>query len=165
MFIGVPLYMRNGNNLREMVNTFGQFHYWDEEDPYLVRAMVFASFPDVQRVPRDVVIQDFAAYGGARVNWTAACYVVGANWANQLPDDEDPMPLDGNPHPLPGQLQPYNVNFVLPPYPAIGWNEPPVEEPQDVPQDNWGHAQWGDEPVIEDIYEPVVLRSCLRLFN
>ena len=83
-----------------------------------------------------------------------------ANWANQLPDDEDPMPPDGNPHSLPGQLQPYNVNFVLPPYPALGWNEvpnPPAEDPQVEPQDNWGHAQWGDEPVIEEIHEPMAV--------
>src|SRR3954470_5192993 len=51
MFIGVPLDLRNANNLREAVNTFGKFHYWDDQDPYLLRSMVFASFPDVPLVP------------------------------------------------------------------------------------------------------------------
>ncbi|KAM0912018.1 hypothetical protein ACQ4PT_013079 [Festuca glaucescens] len=36
--------------------------------------------------------------------------------------DEDPMPLDGNPHPLPGNLLPPDNMFVLPQYPELGWN-------------------------------------------
>src|SRR4051812_17804899 len=30
--VGVPLDLRNANNLREAVNTFGEFHYWDDHD-------------------------------------------------------------------------------------------------------------------------------------
>ncbi|XBI55160.1 hypothetical protein VPH35_037037 [Triticum aestivum] len=65
-----------------------------------------------------------------------------------MPEDEDPMPLDGNPHPLPGHDLPIEHNFVLPPYPAIGWNDlPPIPPPADdhVADDNWGNAVWGDE--------------------
>uniref|UniRef100_A0A453I339 Uncharacterized protein n=1 Tax=Aegilops tauschii subsp. strangulata TaxID=200361 RepID=A0A453I339_AEGTS len=43
-FLGVPLDLRNTNGLRAAVNTFGKFHHWISDDPYLVRSLVFASF-------------------------------------------------------------------------------------------------------------------------
>ena len=72
--------------------------------------------------------------GGAQVSWTAACYFLGADFADQMPNDEDPMPLDGNPHPMPGHLIPDNIPFVLPPYPMLGWNDVPLAPPP--PPDN-----------------------------
>ena len=86
--------------------------------------------------------------GGAQVSWTAACYVLGADFADQMPNDEEPIPLDGNPHPLPGNLVNDNLIFVLPPYLMIGWNDapvpPPVDQNNDAAGDGWGHANWGD---------------------
>uniref|UniRef100_A0A8I6X5X8 Uncharacterized protein n=1 Tax=Hordeum vulgare subsp. vulgare TaxID=112509 RepID=A0A8I6X5X8_HORVV len=62
-----------------------------------------------------------------------------------MPNDEDPMALNGNPHPLPGQLVNDNLLFALPPYPALGWNAvpPPPQEPE--PQAPVGGG-WGWEP-------------------
>lgn len=112
-----------------------------------------ASFPDTPLVPRDVVFGDYAEWGGAQVSWTAACYVLGADFADQMPNDEDPMPLDGNPHPLPGNLVPDNLPFVLPPYPMLGWNDAPVVAPPN--ELGWGHALWGDnEAEIEQPPQP-----------
>ena len=130
------------------MGTFGKFHSWDSEDPYLVRTLVEASFPDTPLVPCDVVFGDYAEWGGPQVSWTAACYVLGADFADQMPNDEDPMPLDGNPHPLPGNLVNDNLMFVLPPYPMIGWTDalvpPPVDHNNDAAGDGWGHANWDD---------------------
>ena len=64
MFLGVPLDLRNEENLRAAVNTFGKFHHWISDDPYLVRSIVFTSFPEDILVPRDVVFSDYAAWGG-----------------------------------------------------------------------------------------------------
>lgn len=111
------------------MGTFGKFHSWDSEDPYLVRTLVEASFPDTPLVPRDVVFGDYAEWGGAQVSWTAVYYVLGADFADQMPNDEGPMPLDGNPHPLPGNLLQDNLMFVLPPYPMLGWNDAPIAPP------------------------------------
>jgi len=62
----------------------------------------------------------------------------------QMPQDEDPMPIDGNPHPLPGHLIHDDNIFALPPYPALGWNDvPPPPPPVDVNQGGgWG---WDDD--------------------
>ena len=145
MLLGIPLDLRNTDNIRATVNTFGKFHHWNSEDPYLVRSPVFASFPEDVLVPRDVVFNDYAAWGGARVSWTAPIYILGANFAEQMPHDEDWMPINGNPHPLPGVPFPELPPFVLPPYPAMGWNDvppPPPEQPH-MGDNNWGNDVWG----------------------
>ena len=61
MFLGIPLDLRNEDSIRAAVNTFGEFHHWISEDPYLMRTLVFASFPEDILVPRDVVFMDYAA--------------------------------------------------------------------------------------------------------
>lgn len=61
--------------------------------------------------------------GGVRESWTAVCYILIAEFADHLPHDEDQMPLNGNPHPMPGNQQfGDNNNFANPPFPKIGWN-------------------------------------------
>ena len=139
MFLGVPPDYRNEAELRNAVSTFGTFHYWNSHDPFLSRALVYATFPSVQTVPRDVVFGKFANLGGARHSWTAPVYVLTAEFADALPADEDPMPLDGNPHPMPGHMAVNNHMWVLPQFPEIGWNVVPME------QDNDQHQQDAQE--------------------
>jgi hypothetical protein len=51
-----------------------------------------------------------------------------ADFAEEIPADEDQMPPDGNPHPLPGHIL-QNLNmFVMPQYPEIGWDA--VQQPE-----------------------------------
>ena len=84
--------------------------------------MVYASFPSPQLVPKDVVFGNYSNLGAVKESWTAACYILSAEFAEVLPPDEDPMPLDGNPHPLPGDLNHDLGIFVLPQYPELGWD-------------------------------------------
>jgi hypothetical protein len=65
-------------------------------------------------VPRYIVFGNYANIGDLKETWKAPCYVMGAEFADVLPTDEDQMPLDGNPHPLPGNLVVYNNMVVLP---------------------------------------------------
>uniref|UniRef100_A0A8I6W620 Uncharacterized protein n=1 Tax=Hordeum vulgare subsp. vulgare TaxID=112509 RepID=A0A8I6W620_HORVV len=62
-----------------------------------------------------------------------------------MPNDEDPMPINGNPHTLPGQLVNDGLLFALPPYPSLGWNAvpPPPQEPEPQAPVAGG---WGWEP-------------------
>uniref|UniRef100_A0A8I6XKH5 Uncharacterized protein n=1 Tax=Hordeum vulgare subsp. vulgare TaxID=112509 RepID=A0A8I6XKH5_HORVV len=62
-----------------------------------------------------------------------------------MPNDEDPMPLNGNSHPLPGQLVNDNLLYAVPPYPALGWNAVPPPPPEPEPQAQVGGG-WGWEP-------------------
>ena len=157
MFIGIPLDYRTAEYISQAVGTFEKFISRDSEDPYLVRTMVEASFPDTSLVPRDVVFGGYAEWGGAQVSLTATCYVLGADFADQMPNDEDPMPLDGNPHLLPGNLIQDNLPFVLPAYPMLGWNDAPVAPPPPPVNEDvlgWGNAVWGDEAEDEQAMQP-----------
>lgn len=149
MFLGVPLDLRNTENLSAAINTFGKFHHWISDGPYLVRSIVFASFPEDILVPRDVVFSDYAAWGGARVSWTAPLFILGANFAEQMPQDEDPMPLNGNPHPMPGNLVLDENFFALPPFPALGWNDVPLP-PSPPPMDDQNVGGGWGWPAMDD---------------
>ncbi|KAM0895711.1 hypothetical protein ACQ4PT_023665 [Festuca glaucescens] len=67
------------------------------------------------------------------------------------------MPMNGNSHPMPGHLVPDNNLFIMPDYPAMGWNEAPG-------QGNVPGGQHGDqantvmmnEPVMPDLHVPPV---------
>ena len=76
-------------------------------------------------VPRSVTYREFADFGGVRISWSAPVYILSADFANILPADEDPMPFNGNPHPLPGNMQFNNHNWVMPEFPELGWNDVP----------------------------------------
>jgi hypothetical protein len=135
MFLGVHPDYRNNLDIANAVSTFGQYHTWNSNDPVKDRVLVYASFPSPQLVPRDVVFGKFATIGGVKESWTAPVYILSADFAEVLPADEDPMPLDGNPHPFPGELVPNQNLFVNPQYPEIGWDEvqnfPDNEQAQD----------------------------------
>ena len=170
MFLGVPLDYRNEEILSEVVGTFGQFHYWNHEDDRLVRSLVYASFPDNLLVPRDVVFRKFANVGGVVVSWTASCSILTATFAEQLPRDEDVMPVDGNPHPMPGHLQPAENFWAVPPYPALGWNDiPQPDDPQQQQpqQDGWGawnepvEEQAGEQPQVQQDQASMVLNPSM----
>ena len=72
------------------------------------------------------------------MSWTSACYIIDDEFAEAMIGAyEDPMTLNGNPHPMPGELQPPENFWVLPPYPALGWNDvPQPAEPEEQPQPN-----------------------------
>jgi hypothetical protein len=100
MLLGVPPDYRNDLDIANAVSTFGKYLHWNNEDPLKSRVLVYASFPSIASVPRDVVIGKFSTVGGVRESWTAAVYILTADFADALPGDEDQMPLDGNPHPF-----------------------------------------------------------------
>jgi hypothetical protein len=122
MFLGIPLDYRNSFDIANVVASFGTYHNWHRDDEVLDRTLVLASYPSAATVPRDVVFGRYANLGAARESWTAPCYILNGVFADIVAPDEDPMPFDGNPHPLPGQLLPNNNLFVLPHYPKLGWH-------------------------------------------
>ena len=50
------------------------------------------------------------------------------------------MPMDGNPHPLPGNLHADGNMFVVPPFPELGWNGQQFQ-----PQDNINNNEIPEE--------------------
>ncbi|KAM0902673.1 hypothetical protein ACQ4PT_019159 [Festuca glaucescens] len=109
---------------------FGKYHHWHQDDAFKERTMIFVTFDSPASVPRDIVFSNYANIGDVKETWTAPCYVLGADFADVLPADEDQMPLDGNPHPLPGNMVVDNNMMVLPPFPQLGWNNAPLHGQQ-----------------------------------
>jgi hypothetical protein len=135
MFIGIPLDFHNTACIRDAMNTFGEFHYWQHRDVQKCRALVYATFPSPALVPRDVVFRqpNVGRFCGIRHSWTAPCFILSADFADVHPADEEPMPFNGNPHPLPGHIHVDDHMFVLPEYPQLGWNMPPPPMFPDAP--------------------------------
>ena len=136
MLLGVPLDYRRSQYLANVISTFGRFHHWHQDDPMMVRSLVYVSFPAPTMVPRSVTYREFADFGGVRISWSAPVYILSTDFADILPADEDPMPFNGNPHPLPGNMQFNNHNWVLPEFPELGWNDVPAPDngqPQNEP--------------------------------
>jgi hypothetical protein len=111
---------------------------------------VLASYPSAATVPRDVVFGRYSNIGDARESWTAPCYVLNVVFADDvLPLDEDPMPFDGNPHSLLGNLIQNNNMFFMPHYLELGWNVDPNQQPEPEPEVHF------EEEVRDNMQEPV----------
>ena len=111
--------------------------------------------------------REYADFGGARISWTGPVYILSAYFEDVLPADEDPMPFNGNPHPLPGNMQFDNHNWVMPEFPKLGWNEvpPPVnEQQQNVPPPVQEAVQQDDVEEIQS-QESIVLQLSEDSFN
>jgi hypothetical protein len=157
MMLGIHQDYRNDLDISSAVASFGQYIDWHRDDHLKEHTLVYADFPSVQAVPRDVVFGQYANVGGVRQSWTAACYVLKADFADAMTADEDQMPVDGNPHPLPGNPQQMMNNFVIPPYPEIGWSEVPQVGPQGEPQGGQNDDLPLDQVVPQPTVEEVVL--------
>jgi hypothetical protein len=98
MFLGVPPDYRNDLDTTNAVSTFGQYHYWNNLDPIKSRILVYASFPSVALVPRDVVFGKFGMVGGFHESWTASAYILSAEFAEQLPAGSDATKWQSSPY-------------------------------------------------------------------
>jgi hypothetical protein len=148
MVLGIPFDYRNDYDISNAVAAFGKFHHWHQDDVFKERTMIFITFDSSASVPRDIVFGNYANIGDLKETWTAPCYVMGAEFADALPADEDQMPPDGNPHPLPGNLVAPNNMVVLPPFPQLGWNNAPLHGEQVQ------HDQPGDEAQMQQEVVP-----------
>jgi hypothetical protein len=57
------------------------------------RTLIQASFDSPALLSRDIVFENYSNIGGIKETWTALVYILGENFAEQLPADEDLMPL------------------------------------------------------------------------
>lgn len=55
-----------------------------------------------ERVPRSVVVSRGTSIGGQGHSWSVPTFILGGNFPGGMPGDEDPIPVDGNPHPAHG---------------------------------------------------------------
>jgi hypothetical protein len=79
------------------------------------RILVYVTYSSIQLVHHDVVFRHplVGRFTGIRRSWVDPVYVLSSEFADVIPANEDPMPVDGNPHPLPGGLVPDNNMYML----------------------------------------------------
>ncbi|KAM0827988.1 hypothetical protein ACQ4PT_067840 [Festuca glaucescens] len=150
MVLGIPFDYRNDYDISNAVAAFGKFHHWHLDDVFKERTMIYITFDSPASVPRDIVFGNYANIGDLKETWTAPCYVMGAEFADALPADEDQMPPDGNPHPLPGNLVVQNNMVVLPPFPQLGWNNAPLHGEQVQHDQPGNNVQMHQEEVPQE---------------
>jgi hypothetical protein len=56
-----------------------------------------------------LVVSQGTMLGGAGRSWMVPVFLLNGNFPDGFPQDEDSVPVDGNPHPVNGDVQPGNV--------------------------------------------------------
>lgn len=99
VFLGFPLDHQLNDYIKAVVAPFGRLHHWFE-GPNKSCVLTQCLIVTPERVPRSVVISQGTVLGGNGQSWTAAVYILDGQFPDAFPNDEDPVPANGNPHPI-----------------------------------------------------------------
>lgn len=103
MLLGFPLDFQSVDFVRASVAPFGRFLRWYEgpnKSRLLAKCLILS--PDC--VPRNVVVSHGTTLGGSDRSWSVPVYMLNGQFPDGFPADEDPVPFDGNPHPVNGDV-------------------------------------------------------------
>ena len=98
MFLGFPLDYQLPEFVRAAVAPFGRLLNW-LEGPNKSRVLAKCLLLSPERVPRSLVISQGTLIGGAGRSWSVPVFIINGQFPDVFPQDEDPVPFDGNPHP------------------------------------------------------------------
>ncbi|CAN6173140.1 unnamed protein product [Urochloa humidicola] len=100
MVLAFPLDYQNMDFFKAAVAPFGRLITW-YESPNKSKTILDCLVLSPDRIPRSVVVSQGSLLGGNGRSWTAPVYIIGGQFPDVFPGDEDPVPLDGIPHPPP----------------------------------------------------------------
>ena len=98
MFLAFPLDFQKEVYIRAAVAPYGRLLYWyrdTNKTSVLVQCLLL--HPD--RVPRSLVVSRGTTIGGSGISWAVPVYILDGEFPDAFPADEDPVPMDGEPHP------------------------------------------------------------------
>jgi hypothetical protein len=98
MFLAFPLDFQKDLYIRAAVAPFGRLLEWyrdTNKSRILVQVLLLSS----DRVPRSLIVSRGALIGGAGRSWTVPVYILNGHFPDAFPADENPVPIDGEPHP------------------------------------------------------------------
>lgn len=101
MLLCFPLDYQTSDFIKAAVAPFGRLLHW-YEGPNKTRVLAQCLILAPDRVPRSVVVSRGSVLGGNGQSWSAACYILDGHFPDAFPPEEDPVPVDGNPHPIHG---------------------------------------------------------------
>lgn len=109
MFLAFPLDYQVEGFMKAAVAPFGRVLFWRQcwnKSVSLVHCLLL----DPSRVPRSVVLSQGTTVGPNNRSWSIPTYILGGNIGMEI-GDEDPIPVDGNPHPPQGAPMAGNPNI------------------------------------------------------
>ncbi|CAO1939557.1 unnamed protein product [Urochloa humidicola] len=111
MFLAFPLDYQSLDYIRAAVAPFGRLIHWiDGPNKSRVLTQCLVLSPD--RVPRTVVVSQGTVLGGNGRSWSVPVFILGGHFPDAFPPEEEPVPVDGNPHPWNGNVQEGNPNII-----------------------------------------------------
>jgi hypothetical protein len=109
MFLAFPLDYQTVNFIRAAVAPFGRLIQWFEgpnKSRVLIRCLVLTP----ERIPTSVIVSQGTMLGGNGRSWSVPVFILGGNFPDAFPGDEDPVPANGIPHPVHGNVLHGNPN-------------------------------------------------------
>ncbi|CAN6196796.1 unnamed protein product [Urochloa humidicola] len=111
MVLAFPLDYQTMDFFKAAVAPFGRLITW-YESPNKSKTILDCLVLSPHRIPRSMVVSQGSLLGGNGRSWTAPVYIIGGQFPDGFPADEDPVPVDGNPHPAHGFIAHANPDIA-----------------------------------------------------
>jgi hypothetical protein len=98
MFLAFPLDFQKDVYIRAAVAPYGRLLEW-YRDANKSRILVQVLLLSPDRVPRNLIVSRGTMLGGTGKSWAVPVYILNGNFPDAFPVDENPVPIDGEPHP------------------------------------------------------------------
>lgn len=105
MFLAFPLDFQTKDIISQVVGHFGTVFTWTNNSRCRSRVLVRCNVTLVSRIPRSVLVCEANAFGNNGSSWTVSVFVLNSGQNDELPADEEQVPVNGNPHPQNDNLQ------------------------------------------------------------
>ncbi|TVT99299.1 hypothetical protein EJB05_55348, partial [Eragrostis curvula] len=112
----VVQHLENNMGTREFITAavapYGKVTLWNptgNKSKVILRAKVI----ELSRIPRSLIVSEVANIGGQGRSWTVPVYILSSRFTDNMMGDEEPLPLDGNPHPVNGPIIPGNQTIPI----------------------------------------------------
>ncbi|KAJ1255823.1 hypothetical protein BS78_K154700 [Paspalum vaginatum] len=103
MFLAFPLDFQKDLYVQAAVAPYGRLLDWyHDTNKSRILAQVLLLSPN--RVPRSLIVSRGTLIGGMGRSWAVPVFILNGHFPDAFPADEDPVPLDGEPHPEHGPL-------------------------------------------------------------
>jgi hypothetical protein len=98
MFLVFPLDYQKDLFIIVVVAPFGRLLEWyRDENKSRLLAQVLVLSP--HRVPHSLIVSRGTLIGGMGRSWSVPLFILNGNFLDAFPADEEPVPVDGEPHP------------------------------------------------------------------
>lgn len=165
LLVGFPFDKREIHELANAVRSFEKFILWDRARSNKATLAVKIKVDELRDIPASIVVGESDAHNAE--SWIVPVVIIQHELLGGGPSDEDPVPVDGNPHPQSANpnFHPNQLNHFLGPIQqhqvedanyhnqAMDLQEEPLEDDEDPELPGWGHWALPAEPVDQELHD------------